>query len=725
MDGQLNLMVRPALVEATHAPATLPDAAPSDGGMPPEAPLDMPTQDLRHNPWPMAERTQSRWLTWPARILSVGGTVAITGYGLREMFAIVGAGNMTSLQAVMIFFFAITLCWIAFACASAITGFFLPAAKAAEAELGTSLTALVMPVYNEDPVRTTAALQSMAEALHAAGAARNFEIAIISDSTHADAWIAESLAVDRLRGALDGVMHVRYRRRWHNIGRKVGNVDDFVRRWGGHYDYMLVLDADSLMSAQTLIALARRMQADPQLGLLQTVPALIGQRSLFARLQQFASRVYGNVIARGVAAWSGDDGNYWGHNAIIRVRAFASTCGLPQLQGRKPFGGHVLSHDFVEAALMRRAGWRVRMASDLDGSWEEGPPSLVDVAVRDRRWAQGNLQHLKIIRTAGLSGVSRMHLAIGIMSYLSSPLWLCLILVGFALTLQATLIRPEYFSSQFQLFPNWPRFDAERMILLFLFSMIVLLIPKALGMLRTFMSSPMRKGCGGFIGIPVSASIELLLSALYAPVMMLIQTQHVYEILRGKDSDWGSQRRDADVTSWREAWHYHWKHTLVGIVTAVVAYLLSPELLAWLAPAVLGLMLAVPLSKASGSVMIGQLLRRLALFRTPEEKQPPSVLERRNELIAAATTLDGDPLLHLARDAQARAAHSKGNLPRPADNRGHPNAFRLTAQHKLEEAENLQEALRWLTGPERIEVAADRRLLQTLAALPDQEPQPH
>ncbi len=724
MDGQLNLMIRPALAEATHAPATLPDAAPSDGGMPPEAPLDMPTQDLRHNPWPTAERTQSRWLTWPARILSVGGTIGITGYGLREMFAIVGAGNMTSLQAVMIFFFAITLCWIAFACASAIAGFFLPAAKAAEAELGTSLTALVMPVYNEDPVRTTAALQSMAEALHAAGAARNFEIAIISDSTHVDAWIAESLAVDRLRGALDGVMQVRYRRRWHNTGRKVGNVDDFVRRWGGHYDYMLVLDADSLMSAQTLIALARRMQADPQLGLLQTVPALIGQRSLFARLQQFASRVYGNVIARGVAAWSGDDGNYWGHNAIIRVRAFASTCGLPQLQGRKPFGGHVLSHDFVEAALMRRAGWRVQMASDLDGSWEEGPPSLVDVAVRDRRWAQGNLQHLKIIGTAGLSGVSRMHLAIGIMSYLSSPLWLCLILVGFALTLQATLIRPEYFSSQFQLFPNWPRFDAERMILLFMFSMTVLLIPKTLGMLRTFMSSSTRKGCGGFIGIPVSASIELLLSALYAPVMMLIQTQHVYEILRGKDSDWGSQRRDANVTSWREAWHYHWKHTLVGIVTAVVAYLLSPELLAWLAPAVLGLMLAVPLSKASGSVMIGQLLRRLALFRTPEEKQPPSVLERRNELIAAATTLDGDPLLHLARDAQARAAHSTGNLPRPADNRGHPNAFRLTAQHKLEEAENLQEALRWLTGPERIEVAADRRLLQTLAALPDQEPHP-
>ena len=170
-----------------------------------------------------------------------------------------------------------------------------------------------------------------------------------------------------------------------------------------------------------------------------------------------------DLIARGVAAWSGNEGNYWGHNAIIRVAAFAEACGLPQLPGRKPFGGHVLSHDFVEAALMRRAGWKVRMAPDLDGSWEESPPSLVDVAVRDRRWAQGNLQHSKIIGADGLALTNRAHFFIGIMSYLSSPLWLMLLIVGFALTLQATLIRPEYFSRTFQLFPDWPRFDAERM----------------------------------------------------------------------------------------------------------------------------------------------------------------------------------------------------------------------------------------------------------------------
>ena len=694
------------------------------GGMPPEAPLDMPLQDLRQVPPAIAERTQSRWVTWLARLIAFGGALAITGYGVTEMFGIVGAAKMTPLQGVMIFFFAITLCWIAFACASAIAGFVLPAARMRESPLENSVTALVMPVYNEDPIRTTSALQVMAQALIAAGVAKNFEIVIISDSTQVDAWIAESLAVDRLRRALNdetGVgMPVRYRRRWHNTGRKVGNVDDFVRRWGGHFNYMIVLDADSLMSAETLTALARRMQADPQLGILQTVPLLIGQRSLFARLQQYASRVYGQVIARGVAAWSGDDGNYWGHNAIIRVSAFASTCGLPQLQGRKPFGGHVLSHDFVEAAFMRRAGWRVQMAADLEGSWEEGPPSLVDVAIRDRRWAQGNLQHTKILGAAGLAPTSRLHLVVGIMSYLSSPLWLFLILVGFALTLQATLIRPEYFSKTFQLFPNWPVFDSERMILLFMFSMAVLLIPKTLGMIRTLLT-PARKGCGGILGIPVSAVVELLLSALYAPIMMLIQSQHVFDILRGSDSDWGSQRRHAADASWSESWHLHWKHTLTGIVLGVVAYLLSPELLAWLSPAVAGLVLAIPLSNLSSSVRLGEFLRRLAIFRTPEEKHTPDLMHRRDELIESAAALHGDALHYLARHPDARIAHVTGNLPRPADNRGHPNSFRLTAERKLDDAHSLEEALRWLTSPERIEVAADARLLEKLAALPDQE----
>ena len=713
MDGQLETRMPPA------PPPTAGDRERREwphGAMLPEAPLDMPVQDPRRAPTRTHHEYQ-RFSTWIARTLAAGTTLGIGTYGVVEMLAIVSFGNMTVLQGVMIFFFAVTLLWIAFAAGSAVCGLLTPRPRYRTAAADGSRTALLMPVYNEDPIRTTAALQAMAEALAGIDANRHFEIVIISDTTNVDVWIAESLAVDRLRRALSAIMPVRYRRRWHNVGRKVGNVEDFVKRWGGHYDYMIVLDADSLMSPTTLLALVERMQADPQLGILQTVPTLIGQASLFARMQQFASRVYGASIARGLAAWSGDDGNYWGHNAIIRVRAFAQTCGLPQLSGRKPFGGHVLSHDFIEAAFIRRAGWKVQLAADLPGSWEEGPPSLTDVAIRDRRWAQGNLQHMKLLTAGGLSWTSRLHLGVGIMSYLSSPLWLLLILIGFALTLQAAFIRPEYFSKTFQLFPDWPVFDAHRMLLLFLFSMLVLLTPKIIGFAMAMFRNQVRRGCGGILGLPVSAVLELALSALYAPVMMLVQTQHVFSILTGSDSEWNAQRRQAEVISWREATHFHWKHSLIGIVTGALAFLLSPTLLAWLSPTVGGLGLAIPLSKMSGSVRTGQILARLGLLRIPEERSPPELLLRRDALIHDAAPLPTDGLQYLASHANARFIQIACNLPRPAEPRGYPSPHRLTAGHKLAQAHSLREALGWLSVPERMEVAADPRLLNQLAQL--------
>jgi membrane glycosyltransferase len=689
------------------------------GAMPPEAPLEMPLQAREHAL--AVERPVQRFGTWIARAIAMSTTLAIGIYGITEMIAIVGFSNMTNLQAAMIVFFAITLLWIAFAAGSGVCGLLAPPMRFTAGPIEGSRTALLMPVYNEDPVRTTSSLQAMAEELASLGLAQYFEIVIISDSTNADAWIAESLATQRLRTALENIMPVRYRRRWHNVGRKVGNVEDFVKRWGGNYDYMIVLDADSLMSPDTLVTLVQRMQGDPRMGILQTVPALIGQVSLFARMQQFASCVYGSIVARGLAAWSGDDGNYWGHNAIIRVRAFAEACGLPQLPGRKPFGGFVLSHDFIEAAYIRRAGWKVCVAADLRGSWEEGPPSLTDVAVRDRRWAQGNLQHIKLIGSKGLTWTSRLHIAVGIMSYCSSPLWLLLILIGFALTLQATLIRPEYFSKTFQLFPDWPVFDARRMMMLFMFSMIVLLTPKAIGFVRGMLVSRIRRNSGGLIGLPVSVLIELLLSALYAPIMMLVQTHHVISILTGSDSEWNTQRRQAEVISWREATHFHWKHMLIGVLTAVTAYFLSPTLLAWLSPTVAGLILAIPLSKASGSVRAGQIFARLHLMRIPEEVSPPNLLKRREELAHSAEPMPAEGLLYLARHPQARRAHIAGNLPRPTDMRGHPNAHRLTAREKLTHAQSLREALDWLSAPERIEVAADAAMLEQLAQLPQVE----
>ena len=705
----MDLRLNPAALEPRTA----------SGGMPPEQPLPMQAQDLHYKP-PRRKCDGAGAAVLYARFIVVAVTLGVTTYGVYQMLQVVRFASMTVLQGLMIFFFAVSLGWIAFAAASVLAG----ASKRRDPRAGSgraTLTALVMPIYNEDPLRTTAALQAMGEALALIDAHRGFEIVILSDSTNADSWIRETLSVDMLRAALLPVMPVWYRRRWQNIARKSGNIEDFVARWGARYDHMIVLDADSLIDAPTLQRLVQAMQSDPNLGILQTSPQLIGARSFFGRVQQFAACVYGPVITRGLAAWAGDSANYWGHNAIIRVHAFAEHCGLPKLEGRKPFGGFVLSHDFVEAALMRRAGWKVCMATDCGGSWEEAPPSLIDIAIRDRRWAQGNLQHMKIIGSAGLSFASRMHLGVGIMSYLSSPLWLLMLSIGFALAVQSHLIRPEYFNHDFQLFPTWPRFDVELMMALFWFSMVVLLIPKMLGLIHALLSKRIRRGSGGVIGVGASFLLEVILSALYAPILMLIQSRHVFEVFMGRDSGWNPQRRDGGGTTWSDAWHFHKKHMFLSCVTAVIVWFLSPPLLAWLSPALLGLFLAVPLSRASGSESLGRLLSRFALLRTPEEAHVPALISRRQELVRQAGVLPDDGLRHLARNRESRLIHITGNLARPADPRGRPDPDAFTAEQKLKDARSLDEALAWLTPVERVEIAGDARLLNQLALLPDAE----
>jgi membrane glycosyltransferase len=686
----------------------------------------MPTQDL-HSPPGASRAFRFDWRAGVARLILWIGTVLITGYGVHEMLAIISAnGDPTLLQKVMLVFFGLTLAWIAHAAASAAAGL-LPARKVPLAAQPAASTrcALLMPTYNEDAARITAGLHAMAEALAECGAAAGFEIVIISDTTQTDAWIHETQAVARLRDALRGVMPVWYRRRWRNTGRKVGNLQNFVEHWGARYDFMITLDADSLMSAETLVRLQQAMQADPELGLLQTLPRLVGRRSLYARLQQFGSRMYGPPAARGVAAWSGNEGNYWGHNAIIRVAAFAAACGLPQLIGRKPFGGHILSHDFVEAAMLRRAGWKVRMVCAWDGSYEESPPSLIDLAIRDRRWAQGNLQHAKVLGAAGLALHSRLHFVLGIFSYLSSPLWLVLVLLGLALSVQAGLHQPQYFNSDFQLFPSWPLFDSRRMLELFGFSVAVLFVPKALGALAALMS----RRIAGVVGYPeliASMALELLLAALYAPVQMLLQSRHIFEILTGRDAGWQTQRRNEGTVSWAEACRFHWGHTLAGIVLGALFAALAPELLWWLSPVLAGLLFSIPLSRASGSVWLGSLLARTGLLTTPEEIQPPQILARRDALLREAQSPPEDGLRWLASDSAARLRHLSGNLPPPTATPGHPDADRLTARQKLIDAQTPDEAIGWMTQSERMWVAADPLLLEVLASIgaPSERPGP-
>jgi membrane glycosyltransferase len=571
-----------------------------------------------------------------------------------------------------------------------------------------------MPVYNEQTARTFAAVEAIRESIEATGLGRHFDYFILSDSTNPDAWVAEERAFLDLRDRTGPGARIYYRHRPKNHHRKAGNIADFVKRWGGLYDPMLVLDADSLMTGECIVHLAAAMEADPDAGIIQTLPLIINRNTLFARVQQFAARVYGPVIATGLSTWMGRDGNYWGHNAIIRTKAFAGHAGLPDLKGKPPLGGHILSHDFVEAALIRRAGWTVYMLPHLGGSYEESPPSLIDLSARDRRWCQGNLQHMRVVVARGLKLPTRQHFATGIMSYLASPLWLFQLIVGIALVLQTTYIRPEYFSRDLRLFPVWPRFDPERALALFALTMGILLAPKLFGLILMLLNGKERRASGGAIRLVSSALIEVVLSALLAPILMLIQSGSVFQILLGRDTGWQPQRRDDGSIPIRDIVRRHRWHTVLGALTGLSAFLIATSLFLWMSPTILGLLLAIPLSALSGQLGAGLALKRMGLLLTPEEFDPPSIATRANELQARNAALgfdDTDALAALYQNPDLREQHD-AMLPAPQQRRrGEIETDRALAEAKLVDAETIEDALQWLKPKERMVVLHDRALL--------------
>jgi membrane glycosyltransferase len=491
---------------------------------------------------------------------------------------------------------------------------------------------------------------------------------------------------------------------------------------------MVVLDADSLMTGRSIVLLAAAMEADPDSGIIQTLPLIINRNTLFARVQQFAGRIYGPVIGAGLCAWMGRDGNYWGHNAIIRTKAFADHCGLPTLSGKPPFGGHILSHDFVEAALIHRAGWAVYMLPLLGGSYEESPPSLIDVSTRDRRWAQGNLQHLRIVPAKGLHLASRQHFMTGIFAYLASPLWMAQLIVGIVLVFQASYIRPEYFTADFALFPTWPRFDAKRSLDLFTLTMSILLAPKFFGYLVSLFDRETRRGCGGAIRLTLSTLLEILLSALLAPIMMLIQTGHVLNILFGFDTGWDPQRRDDGSIPFKAIARRHRSHVALGVLSLIAGLLISPSLVAWMSPTIAGLVLAIFLSWASGQRSIGLALRRIGLLATPEETAPPPIASRSNglaEALAAEGRDEGDGLKIVHADPDFRASHEAFLPAAPRRRKGEVTPERALAEAKLNDAETIEDAAAWLSARERMVLLHDRALIDLVVRLPAaQEPLP-
>jgi membrane glycosyltransferase len=380
---------------------------------------------------------------------------------------------------------------------------------------------------------------------------------------------------------------------------------------------MIVLDADSLMAGETLVEMVYRMERDPGIGILQAPTQPVNRQSLFARTQQFAAYLYGPIFLDGFVHWSECDGNYYGHNAIIRIRPFMEHCELPILPGDGPLGGEILSHDFVEAALMRRAGWKVCIAHDLEGSYEECPATLVDYARRDQRWCQGNLQHMRLLLAEGLHPASRLHFGMGAMSFLASPLWLAFLML--------TMIGAIYGST----LPAtaWPGG-----LILFGLTMSFLLLPKAwaaIAMTRHTQRCP----SGSESRVLASVLIETFASMLTAPIMMLLHTRFVISILLGVKVTWTAQRRDDCGVPLREAFRTHYPHTLAGVVLGGIAWLWAPDLLPWLMPVLAGLVLSIPLAMVLGSVKIGKWLADRGLLTIPEEVAPPRVLQYQHDAL--------------------------------------------------------------------------------------------
>nr|WP_233253438.1 glucans biosynthesis glucosyltransferase MdoH [Paracoccus binzhouensis] len=680
---------------------------------PPEAPLDMPEQDFRARP-PLGPDSGGPSIgTIAARLVAFGGAAAIGWFGWKQMVLAFGT-SMTFLQSVLLVLFALTFTWVGFSFASMVSGLFARRLRTPSGP-NDARVAVIMPVYHEDAAATAGLLAALARDLYRVGLGERAEIFVLSDSREPDAVLEEMAAVSRLRDI--SPVPVWYRRRRSNKGRKAGNVADFVSRWGGRYEQMVVLDADSIVGAATIKALSARMNADPALGLIQTIPMLVGGQTIFARLTQFAGRIYGPAIARGVAAWSGDSGNFWGHNAMIRVSAFAQCCGLPELSGKPPFGGAVLSHDFVEAALLRRAGWKVRLDHDLRQSFEGCPPTLLDMAVRERRWAQGNLQHARLIFSRGFAWISRVHFVIGILGFLMSPIWLAMILVGLALSANVLLSRPDYFPQTYQLFPTWPTFDPVRMLWLFIAAMSFLLVPKFIAIFRAWLR-PLAKNSGGNVRLLASAMFEIVLSALIAPVQMLIQTRQIFEILRGRDSGWEAQVRAGQMPPWGVVLRRHAIHVVTGTATLLVLAFLAPWQLVWLSPILAGLILSPLTSRWSASPVFGRWARRQGLLVTPEERDPPEVLTAANALdFRIAGTLPREGLMLLGRDPALRARIA-ALLPATAQAPVAERLDAISAEAKIGHAASRQQALSFLNPAEKLALIENRALIDAFAKLP-------
>jgi membrane glycosyltransferase len=550
---------------------------------------------------------------------------------------ILAAGGWTWLDAILFVAFALGTPWAVLGFWNALIGLWLlnvpgkdvrltvaPFAAAGDQPTPIRIkTAVFMTLRNEDAARAIERFKIVADSIERTGEGAAFSYFVLSDSNDAAVAAAEERAVAAWQAAA-AAQRIIYRRRNSNIGYKAGNVRDFCARWGDQFGLMLPLDADSLMAGEEVVRLVRIMQAHPKIGILQSLVVGMPSASAFARIFQFGMRHGMRAYTMGQAWWVGECGPFWGHNALVRVQPFYEHCDLPVLPGAPPLGGHVLSHDQVEATLMRRAGYEVRVLPEEVGSWEENPPTMLEFARRDVRWCQGNMQYLKLLDLPGLYPMSRFQLVWAILMFIGIPAWTLMIAV---LPLAAW---------QAQTIPEFPSGAAKALYITFF---VMYLMPKIAGLIDAVLGRGGVARYGGWLRFLSSAALELIFSFLQGAVSTIRTTIFMLGLLFGRSVLWGGQLRDAQCLSWREGARHLWPQTLFGIIVCGALLALAPTVLWWSLPLTAGYLLAIPFAVLTADPAFGRALKRLGICGIPEDFTPPAeiVASRASDSLEAIT----------------------------------------------------------------------------------------
>ncbi len=565
----------------------------------------MPDQTLNatfRDPAAPGIRTEARTQVLRAVVLLVPLVVTLAlGWTSLGWFTL--DGRLTATEGSLVGITVFAFYWVVLSVATAALGLFWRARPRAEPLYGLQV-AILLPMYGEPAEGTIGNATALLAGLPTRSR-HGFSLHILSDTRDDAAAISEKTVVAALRRAQPRLA-LHYRRRTQNTDYKSGNIRDWVRRGGHAYDAMLILDADSIMGPSSVVRMTDAMAIEPGLGLIQTVPRVLPGQTLWQNLQSFASEVYGANLGRGFAMWAGPAGNFLGHNALVRTRAFAASAGLPHLPGRAPRGGVILSHDFVEAALLLRAGWGVRVMPEAEDSFEDTPETLTGYLRRDRRWCQGNMQHLRLLATPGLHPLSRFHLLQGAMAYLASVWWLAL-LVLWTLPGDDGPI-PDFFSGN-PAMPVWPSLPPITQGALAALVGLMLLAPKLLGIAAYLHHRNLSRAHMPAFAATVMA--EITLSVLLAPMLMVQQVRAVLRTLMGFDGGW--MPHHSGQTDLRTIIRFHATETVLGLVLLGLAAIgqLSP----WLLPVAVSLSLSIPLV-ALVQMPVTFVLQRQAARRT-------------------------------------------------------------------------------------------------------------